>query len=76
MSSASHPQEGLKRELADHDDSDDNSINRNSFDVDTKPNNQGNSVNPGSFLGMAAASLMDPSAAKGTFFDITYLEIL
>ena len=66
MSSASHPQESLKRE-PDHDDSDDNSINRNSFDQDTKPNNQGN-VNPGSFLGMAAASLMDPSAAKGTFF--------
>lgn len=42
--------------------------NRSSFD--DKPTPGGNSspnLNPGSFLSMAAASLIDPSAAKGVF---------
>ena len=58
------------------DDLDDNSFsdssnptnNRSSFD-DKSASAGGNSspsLNPGSFLSMAAASLIDPSAAKGT----------
>ena len=63
----SHPHD-MKTE-PDHDDdhSDDhNSINRNSFDgSENKSNNQGGGGQNNPFLGMAAASLMDASAAKG-----------
>ena len=64
----SHPH-NLKTE-PDHDDdhSNDHSINRNSFDAsENKSNNQGGqNVSNNPFLGMAAASLMDASAAKGS----------
>ena len=65
----SHPHD-MKTE-PDHDDdhSDDhNSINRNSFDgSENKSNNQGGGGQNNPFLGMAAASLMDASAAKGMY---------
>lgn len=48
-------------------DHDENSMG-SKMESKTPPN-----LNPSSFLGMAAAGLMDPSAAKGTFCNVWFL---
>ena len=65
VSVSSQQTQNAPKQEPQHELLDENSGNSNASSM---PDQKSGNINAGSFLGMAAASLMDPSAAKGTFF--------
>lgn len=72
VSVSSQQTQNAPKQEPQHELLDENSGNSNASSM---PDQKSGNINAGSFLGMAAASLMDPSAAKGTFFKENVIKI-